>query len=113
MRTLDIDFLIPKPNRIRKDVDVSEVLAKLDFKVQINVTDGVVKHAHPDLLLEFLVLMQGKGQQGPYKIAKFKTNAVGLRMLDLLAGNILTVLYHGVRVNVPTPAAYALHKFLL
>lgn len=112
-RTLDIDFLIPRPSRIKKEVDVSAVLARLDFKVQINFGDGLVKHAHPDLLLEFLVPKQGKGQEGPYKIAKFKTNAVGLRMLDMLAGNILVVPYHGLRVNVPEPAAYALHKFLL
>lgn len=112
-RTLDIDFLIPKPKRIRKDVDVSAVLAKLDFKVQVNVTDGLVKHAHPDLLLEFLVPKQGKGQDKPYKIEKLKTNAIGLRMLDLLAEHVLVVPYHGLRVNVPEPAAYALHKFLL
>lgn len=112
-RTLDIDFLIPRPSRIKKEVDVSVVLARLDFRVQINATDGLIKHAHPDLLLEFLVPKQGKGQDGPYKVAKLKTNATGLRMLDLLAGNILVVQYHGMRVNVPEPAAYALHKFLL
>lgn len=112
-RTLDIDFLVPKPSRIKKEVDVSAVLARLDFKVQINFSDGLEKHAHPDLLLEFLVPKQGKGQEGPYKIAKFNTNAVGLRMLDMLADHVLVVPYQGLLVKVPVPAAYALHKFLL
>lgn len=94
-------------------MNVPNILANLDFKVQVNMTDGLEKHVHPDLLLEFLVPMHGKGQKEPYKVAKLNTNASGIRMLDMLAENVLTVPYHGLRVNVPEPAAYALHKFLI
>ncbi len=110
---MDIDFLIPRLSRIKKVVNVPNILANLDFKVQVNMTDGLEKHVHPDLLLEFLVPMHGKGQKEPYKVAKLNTNASGIRMLDMLAENVLTVPYHGLRVNVPEPAAYALHKFLI
>jgi hypothetical protein len=112
-RTLDIDFLIPRPSAIKREVDVAAVLSGLDFKAKINLTDGLIKYVHPDLQLEFLTPMLGKGQDKPYKVPKLKTNAIGLRLLDLLCGRVLVVSYHGLGVRVPEPAAYALHKLLL
>ena len=52
LRTLDIDFLIPNPPKIRKDVNVPEILNSLDFIPSNNYLTGHTKYVHPELELD-------------------------------------------------------------
>jgi hypothetical protein len=112
-RTTDLDFLVPKPPRIHKDVDVSLILEGFGFDKKISLPDGYVKFVHPDLEVEFLTPERGRGSKKPYSINKLHVNAQGLRYLDLLQGNTIKTSYNGISINVPEPAAYVLHKFIL
>jgi hypothetical protein len=112
-RTTDLDFLVPNPPRIHKDVDVSLILEGFGFDKKISLPDGYVKFVHPDLEVEFLTPERGRGSKKPYSINKLHVNAQGLRYLDLLQGNTIKTSYSGISINVPEPAAYVLHKFIL
>ncbi len=112
-RTTDLDFLVPNPPRIHKDVDVSLILEGFGLDKKISLPDGYVKFVHPDLEVEFLTPERGRGSKKPYSINKLHVNAQGLRYLDLLQGNTIKTSYNGISINVPEPAAYVLHKFIL
>ena len=114
VRTLDIDFLIPNPLKIHKDVDIPKILSSLDFTPFYNYTTGYTKYVHPELELEFLIpeLGRGKGSK-PYEIPKLHINAQGLRFLNLLQSHTIKMKYKHMTIILPEPAAYILHKFII
>lgn len=112
-RTADLDFLIPNPPRIHKDVDVSLILEGLGFDKKLSLLDGYEKYVHPDLEVEFLTPEKGRGRDKPYTIDKLHINAQGLRYLDLIQSYIMKTVYNGISINVPEPTAYVLHKFIV
>jgi len=112
-RTTDLDFMITNPPHIHKDVDVSLILKGLGFDRNISMLDGYEKYVHPDLEVEFLTPERGKGRDRPYTIHKLHVLAQGLRYLDLLQGHVMKASYNGISINVPEPAAYVLHKFII
>lgn len=112
-RTVDLDFLVPYPPRIHKDVNVPQILKTLGFDNKISLLDGYEKYVHPDLEIEFLTPERRRGAGKPYIISKLHINAQGLRYLDLLQNNCMKATYRGISINVPEPAAYVLHKFIV
>lgn len=112
-RTTDVDFLIPNPPRIHKDVNISTVLEELGFDKKVSLLDGYVKFVHPDLEIEFLTPEKGKGREKPYNIDKLHINALGLRYLNHLQNHVMKTSCNGILINVPEPAAYVLHKFIV
>jgi hypothetical protein len=114
VRTLDIDFLIPNPPKIKKEVNIPEILTALDFNPIHNYTTGYIKYGHPELELEFLTpdLGKGKGNE-PYRIPKLHIKAQGLRFLNLLQAYTMKITYEDITIRLPEPAAYVLHKFII
>lgn len=112
-RTADLDFLIPNPPRIHKDVDVSLIFEELGFDRKVSLLDGYEKFVHPDLEIEFLTPERGKGREKPYAIDKLHINALGLRYLDLIQSHTMETSFDGISINVPEPVAYVLHKFIV
>jgi len=114
VRTLDIDFLIPNPARIKKEINIPEILTTLDFVPLHNYITGLTKYVHPELELEFLTPDLGRGKGSiPYDIPKLHINAQGLRYLNLIQAHIIEVKYLNMIIKVPEPAAYVLHKFIV
>ncbi len=114
LRTLDIDFLVPNPPRIKKEVNIPEILESFDFMPLNNYLTGYTKYSHPELELEFLIADLGKGKGNePYRIPKLHINAQGLRFLNLLQSHTIEIKYLDMTVVVPEPAAYVLHKFII
>ncbi|PKM99285.1 MAG: hypothetical protein CVU78_07095 [Elusimicrobia bacterium HGW-Elusimicrobia-2] len=62
VRTLDIDFLVPNPPGIKKDVNIPDILDGLGFMPSHNYTTGYTKYVHPELELEFLTPDLGRGK---------------------------------------------------
>lgn len=114
VRTLDIDFLIPNPFKTNKEVDIPRILKALDFRPVQNYPSGHTKYVHPELELEFLTpeLGRGKGDK-PYEISKLHINAQGLLYLNLLQSQTTKVESKDIKVILPEPAAYVLHKFIV
>ncbi|MBU0573550.1 MAG: nucleotidyltransferase domain-containing protein [Candidatus Margulisbacteria bacterium] len=113
IRTRDIDFLVPLPPKIGKEVDIPALLKDLGFVIDFVGGKGYLRLNHPDLIVEFLVPERGRGSDRPYHLAKLKMNAQPLRYLDFLANNKIRVRFNNMVVNVPHPAAFALHKLLI
>lgn len=112
-RTADLDILVPNPPRIHKEIDVSLILNKLGFDRQISPLDGYEKYVHPDLDVKFLTPERGRGREKPYTIDKLHVNAQGLRYLDLIQSHVMEISFRRILLNVPEPAAYVLHKFIV
>ncbi len=114
VRTMDVDFLIPNPPGIRKEINVPEILKKLDFIPAGDYPSGYTKYVHPELELDFLIPDLGRGRgDKPYKIPQLHVNAVGLRYLNLLQSHTMKITHKGIKVRLPEPAAYILHKFII
>lgn len=113
IRTRDIDFAVPTPIRIKKRVDVAELLKDEGFLVQFSGGRGFQKLVHPELIVEFLVPEKGRGIDKPYPIPQLGTNAQALRFLDFLIENTIVIDSEGLRVRIPHPAAFGLHKLIV
>lgn len=111
--TRDIDFLIDQPEKIKKKVDVPELLKDLGFVTIFKGSQGYIKLDHPDLILEFIVREKGKGSNKPYPLSKLGMNAVPLRFLNFLSTQTIKVKVDNFYVNLPHPANFALHKIII
>lgn len=113
IRTRDMDFLVPVPFRIKNKVDVEELLRDEGFVVTFSGGAGYMKLMHPDMIVEFLVPEKGKGSDRPYPLPQLGMNAQPMRFLDYLLQNTIRIEAEGLKINVPHPAAFALHKLII
>jgi hypothetical protein len=113
IRTRDMDFLVPTPFRIKNKVDLEELLRDEGFVVTFSGRAGYMKLMHPELIVEFLVSEKGRGSDRPYPLPQLSMNAQPLRFLDYLLQNTICIDTEGLKINVPHPAAFALHKLIV
>lgn len=113
IQTLDVDFLIPKPEWVRgKQVAIPEVLKALDFEMEISGS-GWARFVHPELRVEFLVPRLGPKSDDPKKISALEINAMPLRHTSMLTEHLISLNAAGLRVRLPHPGAFALHKLFI
>jgi len=113
VRTVDLDFLVPNPPKIKHKVDISKILEELDFVEEFSHLSGNSKFIHPDLEVEFIIPEKGRGKDGPHIIKEINVRAQGLRYVDLLQDHTIIILYNNYPVRVPEPSAFVLHKLQL
>lgn len=113
IRTTDIDFLIPNPQKIKKSFDVAGLLNNLGFDNYFDYQTGLLKFVHPDLEIQFLTPALGRGKDTPYEIKKLNINAEGLRYLVLLRDFKFQMTYNDITIWLPEPQAYVFHKILI
>ncbi len=112
-KTRDLDFLIPHPHHMKAKVDIPELLEDLGFVIDLKGSKGYIQLNHPDLILEFLIEEKGRGLDKPFPLPKLGLNATALRFLNLLLENTIVVKMDGIRLTVPHPANFALHKLII
>jgi hypothetical protein len=112
LRTKDIDFLVPRPSKIDKNIDVPKLVKDLGFVVTTN-SSGLMRLEHPDLMLEFLVPERGAGQDKPVALPQLGMNAVALRFLNFLTDDLIRVRVEDLQVRIPHPINLALHKLII
>lgn len=113
VRTMDVDFLIPHPGRIKKSVDIPKFLEAEGFISLMNYSDGLVRYQHPHLLVEFLVPELGLGFHGPRDVRLWNIQAEEIRYLNFLTAYPKKIRYQNITICVPEPAVFALHKFIV
>jgi hypothetical protein len=114
VRTLDINFLIPNPPKIKKEINIPKILENLNFKPIQSYPTGYTKYTNPELELEFLTPELGRSKGDKlYKINKLHVSAQGLRYLNLLQSYTLKIKTGDIKVILPEPAAFVLHKFII
>jgi len=113
IRTRDMDFLIPKPARIKTPVDIPELLKDLGFIIGYSGEEGFIKLEHPELIIEFLSPEKGKGTDKPIPLPALGVNAIALRFLGLLTENIMEVKVEDFNIMLPHPVNFSLHKLII
>jgi hypothetical protein len=110
IRTVDLDFLVPNPPKIKHKVNIPKILEELGFVEEFSHLSGNSKFMHPDLEVEFIIPEKGRGKDGPHSIKEINIRAQGLRYVNVLQDYNMRILYEGTNVRVPEPSAFALHK---
>lgn len=112
LRTQDIDFLIPNPFHGKEHADFIEQLEGLGFSCDFK-RDGSLYLWNAELKIEFITPEKGRGVDSAIKIKKLGVNAIPLRFVSLLLDNPISIIEDGVKVRVPNPANFCLHKLII
>lgn len=112
LRTQDIDFLIPNPFRGKEHTDFIQQLEDLGFNRDFK-RDGSLYLWNADLKIEFITPEKGRGVESSIKIKKLGINAMPLRFVSLLLDNPIAIVEDGVKILVPNPANFCLHKLII
>lgn len=112
LRTVDIDFLVPKQGKEINETDISSILKTLDFDEIFSTPHGYNKYVHPDMEIEFLVPWHVWAKDKPVHLKNLHTNAQGLPYLDLLENHTQEINYFGLVVTVPKIEAFVINKLI-
>jgi len=113
LRTRDLEFLFPVPLCLDRKTDLYDLLKDLGFVLDYKGEQGYIIFQHPDLILEFLVPARGRDSGKPFPLDQLGINAQALRFMDALARNPIQMLFDDVKVTLPHPVDFALHKLLI
>ena len=109
-KTLDIDFLVRNIRKPREKVALVDAFQDKGYELAFRHT-GVVTLIKDGFEVEFLAKQIGKPEpvvESP-NFGKLET----LGHMSIIDENTLTVVYQGVTVIIPHPAAFALHKMVI
>lgn len=113
IQTLDIDFLIPDSKKITsKDISLTSLLAPLDFYTEFTGS-GWTRFVHPELRVEFLIPRLGPQSDDPKTIKGWSIKAMPIRHTHVLTKNVIHLEDFGIKVPLPHPVAFALHKLFV
>ncbi len=112
IRTRDIDILVPLPFRSKKTINIPELLKDLGFIVDFH-REGYIRLLHPELIIEFLVPEKGRGTDKPIHLPQLGIKAEALRYMSFIVDNIIKLNIYNLTINLPHPAAFALHGLLV
>ena len=113
IQTVDMDWLIPDPRRIKsKPIDLPALLQKLDFDSELD-RYGWQRFLHPELRVEFLIPRYGPTTDDPRNITQFKINAMPLRHTNVLTTHTIKIKEDGLLLKLPHPLSFALHKLFI
>ena len=112
LRTQDIDFLIPNPFRGKEHPDLVEQLEKLGYKTDFR-RDGSLYLWNADFKIEFITPEKGRGVNHSIRIKKLGLNAIPLRFVALLLDNPITIMDGNIKVLIPNPVNFCLHKLII
>lgn len=112
IRTMDIDFLIPKKLPSTLHIDLPTLFHRMGF-IEEFTTDGWITFHRPDLHIEFLSPRLGQQSDKPKKIPELGINVRPLRFMSLMARETIQCSYRGIEVTVPHPAVYGIHKLII
>ena len=112
IRTTDIDLLVPNSPKIKKNVDIGQLLKSLGFDSDYDYSTGIIKYVHPDLEIQFVTPERGRGRDTAYNIKQLQIKAEGIRYLGILQDNSFTMKHEDISLRIPEPEAYVLQKIL-
>lgn len=112
LKTQDIDILIPQPYK-GKQFDLSSYLRSIGFEEHFNL-DGSIAYVGNELKVEFLAPQRGRGTKRTQYIKQISVAPQLLRFLEILFEDPIVIrISPGLKVKVPSPACFMLHKLLI
>jgi len=112
LRTMDLDFLIEKPNEKLPVVDVPKALSNLGFELFFDVNSPLVKFERTDLEIEFLC-PRLRTKDVIVNISHLNLTAQILSYMEIAQKYSKVLEYKGISLKVPEPEAFILHKILI
>ncbi|MBL7131654.1 MAG: hypothetical protein ISS45_09695 [Candidatus Omnitrophica bacterium] len=112
LRTQDIDFLIPAPYRGKEHKNFIKQLEGLGFNCEFK-SNGSLYLWNSELKIEFITTEKGRGTDRAIKIKKLGVSAIPLRFVSLLLDDPITLVEDGIKILVPNPANFCLHKLII
>jgi hypothetical protein len=113
LRTRDIDFLLPDPNSIKLKINLPDLLKDLGFVTDFRGEEGYMRLLHPEFFIELLVPDKGRGFTKAFPLPQLDMNAQALRFMDILNLETITLEVEGVKIKLPHPACFLLHKIII
>lgn len=111
-RTQDIDFLIPTPYRGKDYIDLLGELEKLGFEHSFK-PNGSVYLWNAELKIEFISPDKGRGTDRAIPIKQLGLSVIPLRFVNILLENPIFVEEDNIKILIPNPASFCLHKLLI
>lgn len=112
LRTMDIDFLIPNPFKGKDHKDFIDDLKGLGFEIGFR-PDGSLYLWSADFKIEFITQEKGSGSDKAIKVKKLGLSAIPLRYMNILFEEPIVIKLKGVKVLVPDPKNFCLHKLIV
>lgn len=113
LRTLDADFLVKNLRRPTTPVSLIPIVKERGYTFDVDVMSGTTKIFSPNgLEIEFLIAQMGSGET-PILRTNLGVNAQALRHLDVLTKYAVETDFLSMKVQVPMPEAYAIHKMII
>lgn len=113
LRTIDVDFLIKNLRRPTTAISLPTIAKKCGYSIEHDTLMGTTKFFSPGgLEIEFLIAQRGSGVE-PILETNLGVNAQALRHMEAIVANAMTVDLLGMKVQVPCPESYVLHKMLI
>jgi len=113
LRTRDVDFLIPEPSSIKLKINLPDLLKDLGFVTDFRGEEGYIRLIHPEFFIEFLVPEKGRSFANTFPLPQLGMNAQALRFMDILYLETITLKVQGVKIKLPHPACFLLHKIII
>jgi len=112
LKTEDLDILIKLPYK-GKVFDLSKYFKELGFKENFN-PDGSMYFTSPELKVEFISEEKGKGRKKAPFINELSISTQTLRFMNILTKkSILLSISRSIKVCLPSPSSFVLHKLIL
>lgn len=113
IKTMDIDLLVRNLRRPVPEARLAAAAREKGYLVESDRLTGVTKiYSLEGLEIEFLIGKVDAGLEESLR-TNLGVTAQSLRHMEVLARSMVTVGYEGMRVNVPAPEAYAVHKMVV
>jgi hypothetical protein len=112
IRTTDIDFFVPAPNRIDNEVNVSKLLQGLGFAIKFDSVDGFEKFIMPELEVEFLAPRK-RSNEKISSVPKLNIKTLSLNYLETIPNHLVEITYLGHSLRIPELPFFMLHKAMI
>lgn len=113
IKTLDVDFLLKNLRRPSPPKNLIDLVKKDGYLVKSDILTNVTKiYDKSGIEIEFLLQKRGAGLESSLR-TNLGVTAQTLRHLDIISNNAIEVSYMNMRINIPQPEAYAIHKIVI
>lgn len=113
IKTMDMDFLIKNLRKPLPEKNLAVLARSEGYLIENDILTGVTKiYDKAGLEIEFLIGKKGAGVEQSLK-TNLGVTAQALRHTEVIARNTLDVDYYTMKITVPTPEAYAVHKIII
>lgn len=113
LRTIDIDFLVKNLRKPSEQISLPAIVKSKGYSIAHDILLGTTKIFSPGgLEIEFLIAQKGSGKD-PVLKTNLGVNAQALRHMEGVMNNLITADLFGMKVQIPCPEIYVLHKMLI